>query len=617
MCGIVGQINFKSFGNSPHFFQMMHALNHRGPDDSGFIACNSIDENHKVYIGDTLEDYRAIKSAIGEANLYIGHQRLAIIDLSSAGHQPMSFNERYWISFNGEIYNYIELRQELKGLGYEFISQTDTEVILAAYAEWGEKCVERLNGDWAFCIFDSKELQLFFSRDRFGVKPFFFSFNKDSFYFASEIKALLSIEQIEEMSLVDEESVFEFLYLGLLDHDDKTFYKGIKQLRPGHNMSLDLRTSTCRTFQFYQTEYNIERENYSHKKAMLHADHIRELLIDSVRLRLRSDVPVGACLSGGLDSSSIVAIARMLSGGRSDNEGLHCFTASFPGTNIDETRYAEIVVKECSVIHHIVKPDQQGCDAFLDKLVKVQDEPFGGASVYSQYLVLQEAAKYVRVVLDGQGSDEIFAGYRCYRVASFAESISKLSLIALIREFIYSLVNSKNELKSLQQVPFYMLNSGTKEKVYRFIKARNGQKAVLDPNFSKTNVARYLDRLYARNLSEALDYYLTCSSLPHLLRFEDRNSMAHSIEARVPFTDYRLVDYVNNIPSCYKIHNGWTKWLLRLAMKDILSDEIVWRKDKLGFATPKWCSAKDVYNLWQQSAAKNHLRNKHEIISSV
>ncbi len=606
MCGIAGLINFNGTLDPQFICAMTRMLRHRGPDDEGYIA---IDTQADSIMPVTLSGFDSVVKAdfpldkfSGQANLYLGHRRLAILDLTSAGHQPMSYGRHLWIIFNGEIYNYVELRQVLKAQGYEFNTGTDTEVILAAYDRWGENCVTRFNGDWAFCILDLRRRIMFLSRDRYGIKPLYFFRDGQHFSFASEIKALLTLPFVKQSLNV--EKALHYLFLFSLDHTEETFFSGIQQLRPGQNLVLDLDSGAAKISTYYSLSYTPDLGTYNHKKALEYAADIRDLLFDSVRLRLRADVAIGTCLSGGLDSSSVVAIAAKLLGREADQAMQKTFTATFPGDRIDESGFAKVVVRHTGAHSHLIYPSKERCRAALGAILSCQGEPFGGTSIYAQWEVMREASHHVKVILDGQGGDEVFAGYRDYRLSFLAHLLAENRFAQLVGELWGGINVSKSvqhALKELQLIPFFNLNRSLQYKLYRRRYRAQFNLAARQLNINGSNGAAIQDhvsRKYTANTNELLFHYISSYSLPHLLKYEDRNSMAHSIEARVPFTDYRLVDYVFAIPAAYKIHRGWTKWLLRLAVKDLLPPEIVWRRDKLGFAAPAWISREDVWNIW-------------------
>ena len=536
MCGIAGIINFAEPLGAGLIETMTQTLRHRGPDDEGFIAFDTRKSKIKpVSLGGAETKVRtdfALKKFLTQANLYLGHRRLAILDLSPGGHQPMPYGGSLWIVFNGEIYNYIELRQELRAAGYQFKTESDTEVILAAYDYWGDACVKRFNGDWAFCILDLKRHSLFLSRDRYGIKPLYYIRHGQFFAFASEIKALLTLPFVEQRLNV--EKALHYLFLFSLDHTEETFFSGVHQLKPGHNLVLDLRTGEAKIQSYYVLSYSPELGNYNHKKARDYADNIRDLLFDSVRLRLRADVPIGTCLSGGLDSSSIVAIAAKQLGKDGGYPTQKTFTATFPSETTDESRFAKIVTCHTGARSHWVYPSQNRCSLDLPAILNCQDEPFGGAAIYAQWEVMREASRHVKVVLDGQGGDEVFAGYRDYRLSFLAHLLAKGCLGKLVRELWCGAKVSRSPRQTFAELclaPFFNCSSGLQYKIYlrRYKEhfALAAQQLRLEEP-ARPLLEEHIGKKYTANANELLFHYFSTYSLPHLLRYEDRNSMAHS-----------------------------------------------------------------------------------------
>ncbi len=601
MCGITGIVSFNPAAKSGWIRAMTGALRHRGPDDEGYVAIDLAAPAPKATPltgrDSAVAGLRRIEEFHEPAQIFLGHRRLAILDLSAAGHQPMRF-KNLWIVFNGEIYNYLELRAELKGAGYEFSTATDTEVILAAYDRWGEDCVKRFNGDWAFALVDGARGTLFLSRDRYGVKPLYVHQGRGVFLFASEIKALLAVAEVPHA--LNQETAFDYCALSCRDHSGETLFAGIGQLQPGENRLVDLRGGAARKSAYYQLTANLAVGDYHHRKAISYACDIRELLIDAVRLRLRADVPVGTCLSGGLDSSTVVAIMSRLAGAEKKN--LNCFTAAFPGESFDEGRYAQQVAQRAGVQSHVLYPDGRGYRENIARVLYHQDEPFGGASIYSEWAVMEEAAKHVKVILDGHGGDEVFAGYKDYRLAHLAGLWSERRWFSFAKELRQTAKMHRDRralARELRGLPIYLLGPRAKRALYRLYYRRQIAAAARALGVGATGAAlQRVGEKFAGNLNELLLHYMRTYTLPYLLRGEDRCCMAHSIEARIPFTDYRLVDYVFAIPAAYKIHRGWTKWLLRLAVSDLLPPEIVWRREKFGFATPRWATQEDEWRLW-------------------
>jgi asparagine synthase (glutamine-hydrolysing) len=499
------------------------------------------------------------------------------------------------IVYNGEIFNYIELRQELEGAGYAFRTRSDTEVILASYARWGADCTSRFNGDWAFCIYDKVKEVLFLSRDRYGVRFLYYLHNGDMFAFGSEIKALLTLPGTGRG--LEEKGLSEFVMLGLIDHTDRTFYRDIRQLQPAHNLIFDIRSRSLTVSPYYTLRFNDTLGTYDAGKAGTMAHEINELLFDSVRIRLRSDVPVGSCLSGGLDSSTIVMMINRLikeEGISHAQVGEHqkTFTASYLNDPVDETAYAKEIISKANVDGRFVFPEGPRFWEEFDRVLAMQDEPFGSTSIYAQWNVMGLARTQVKVVLDGQGGDELFGGYLAHLPFAIAQGNTKLfferfsdSRIAALRD-LYLALGIRYLPEKWKAKSFSLL----RRKYFRHLKE-------VFPQFGVPlwNVEEVVSAVVKPDLNARLFLDMTRYTIPQLLHYEDRNGMAFSIESRVPYLDYRLVDYVMDIPAIYKIYNGWTKWIFRLAVKDLLPPNILWRKDKIGFTTPekKWLLAGD------------------------
>lgn len=595
MCGFAGLIGARKLKSSGLIVKMSGALSHRGPDDEGYIG---IDIEKKALCrfygaGSRLREGTDITAPHNPVNGYFAHRRLSIIDLSAAGSQPMSYNnENLWLVFNGEIYNCKELKDVLRRDGFEFKTNTDSEVILAAYQKWDTECTKYFNGDWAFALYDRGRNSAFFSRDRYGIKPLYFFHDAQSgiFSFASEIKALLHIPRPDPD--IDKDRCLEFLVFSLSNHSGRTLFNNILQIEPGHNLVLDLNSFQFEKKRYYDVQYNLSPGDYDHKKALAYADDIRDLLIDAVRLRLQADVPLGTCLSGGMDSASIVVIInKILKEGGTPLEQIgekqKTFTASFPGENIDEAGFAEIVNSRMNAEAHMVFPTLEGIRDEIKRIVWHQDEPFGSASIYAQWKVMEEASKHVKVVLDGQGGDEIFGGYPNHRTAYLVQLLKSGRIAIFLTEMMKTMGMYKSPhhfINDMKLLPLFLIPGTRQIILYLLLKKRHLDRALSKLDVDSFNVPCKSISSFVPDLNRNLFLSLTRHSLPALLRYEDRNSMAFSIESRTPFTDYRLVDYLFAIPACYKFRNGWSKWLLRLAMKDLLPEEIRWRKDKVGFA---------------------------------
>lgn len=551
---------------------MNQALQHRGPDDQSF------------YLDDKVS---------------LGHRRLAIIDLSPAGRQPKCNEDgSIWIVFNGEIYNFQEIRSKLEESDHKFSSNTDTEVIIHAYEEWGTGCVERFNGMWAFAIYDKNKGTIFFSRDRFGVKPLYFCQDEKGLIFSSEIKGILqhSINRIP-----NDKVVYDFLILGFVDHSPDTFFQGIKRLMPGESMTYDLSESTMKKFRWYDLDRRPPATEMISEEGA--AKRIRELFEDSVRYRLISDVPVGSCLSGGIDSSSIVYAMRK----NSAKSEIKTFSMVFPGKKQDESTFINEVVAAAKVEAHKVSPTSDDLLKDLNDLIWTQEEPFGSLSIYGQYKVMELANKAgMKVLLDGQGSDEIFAGYFIYYKYYLFESLLSLRL----SEAKKTSRAMKNKINDMILFPAMTILSslGFSQGFLKNLWLRKMKHLKGFERFELSNPL--LDRGF--DLNRALYSDLTGYSIPQLLRYEDKNSMRWSIESRVPFLDYRLVELAMSLPSSYKIREGTTKYILRKALKGLVSDRILERKDKIGFATPDgdWLMAPDFADMEREILNSDMFRSR-------
>lgn len=610
MCGIFG-ISAPSLPENKIIKAALDTIRHRGPDDEGYFFCDTRNSSHLLTSG--IDSPAEIKNQqqnilapdLTAYDLLLANRRLSILDLTVSGHQPFgNAKGDLWITYNGEIFNFQELRSELKTRGYEFQSNTDTEVILTAYEYWGEDCLSRFNGQWAFCIFDQKKRTLFCSRDRFGIKPFYYWYEDECFVFSSETNAFFNLPFIP--AYLAKHILTDFLIHGRLEHKPETVYQNIFQLLPGHNLCFDLNSRQLKTTPYYKPGRNNSLGSYHHSQALRYADDIRSLLIDAVKVRLISDVPVGSCLSGGLDSTSIVAIINLLIKDGSVNAQAiknrqKTFTASFDDPSVDEKPMAAEIIRQTGADGFFSYPRAGKLWRDLDRFLFFQGGLCFATNIYAGWVVMQQAAGHVKVLLNGQGSDEIFGGYNRYNKVLFSEILSKLRIgnfITLLREkariygtgpilevvlrACYGMVESK-KLKR-----FRWRLQKQKRTSLAIIKDILGQDVLFDlsPEFIDMPKASLNDCLYSDQ---------TRSYLPMLLRYDDLNAASVSIENRVPFLDHRLVEYVNAIPSIYKMYNGWSKWLLRLAMQNLLPDKIIWKKNKNGFATPyrKWITHRD------------------------
>ena len=564
MCGIAGiydLVNNSNEDNNLTIRKMTDLLAHRGPDDVGYF------NNDKIFLG---------------------HRRLSILDLSVAGHQPMTRGDLV-IVFNGEIYNYLEIRQELREKGHKFKSDSDTEVILAAYEEWGIKCLDRFNGMWAFVIYDQKNDLVFGSRDRFGVKPFYYFFDKESFVFASEIKALLAYPDIYKVP--NNKIVWDYIAGGQVNTNHETFFKNIFELPSGSFFVLkDQKLEIKKFWDLKKTNAEIPSTLEEQIKKF------REIFIDSVKIRLRSDVPIGTCLSGGLDSTAIATVINKLikesAKIQSVGDRQKTFSACFKerGTiYADESQFIEIATEYLQTKSFYVYPTGRQIAQEIKSLVYNQDEPFASTSMFAQRKVFDLAREHdTIVVLDGQGSDELLGGYHTF-VQFYLKDLFQR---AQLNTFFYELM-SFCKLQKINSFAFFFdflsksyLLPGLKKlfNVPDFV--NRAEYKIFKPAWLKKYQIK--ENSEDKNFFNHKSYEFTTSkTLPGYLRSEDRNSMTYAVESRLPFLDYRLAEYIYNLPNEVKIRDGQTKWILREALKDLLPTEIKNRQDKKGFTVPE------------------------------
>ncbi len=613
MCGVTGIIQFSPQLSSHEIDTATQVIHHRGPDDEGFLLW-SPNQKPQVYAGknsakNTIDHFHyTILPATSQWKVALGHKRLSILDLSPLGHQPMvDHSTGVSLSFNGEVYNYKELREELFDLGHRFESQSDTEVILHAWVQWGEKSLHKFNGMFALLILDPREGgKLFAVRDRFGVKPLYWTKTQNYLGFASEIKQLKALSCFYSKPNLEIE--FDFLAFGQLDHTSQTFDQNIQQLQGGWMMEVDLTTNAFITKKWY-TIRELEWKG-SDADAIY---HYKELLTDSIKLRLRSDVPVGSCLSGGLDSSAIVCLmANLLK--NEDSKGIKTITACYEEKKYDEWEYAHSVVEHTKAEGFRIFPSLNEVKNDLNKLLWHMDEPFGSTSQYSQWNVFKGAAQAgLKVMLDGQGADEQLAGYGGNDQPLYTGLLQQGKLKQLIQE-----VNSfktlqgywpKSQLINTAQIAFPWLSNLLPDKI------KLSKVSHLPPwiNHHRNGPLSELPR--PKSLRQSLEQQLLYTSIPALLRYEDRNSMAFSIESRVPFLDYRLVEFTLSLPPHLIYKNGLRKVVLREAMKGIWPNLIDKRRDKMGFVTPEetWLKTegKDWYlKILQEKNQKQVDKNK-------
>jgi asparagine synthase (glutamine-hydrolysing) len=548
MCGICGEINFRSNISLATVQAMMKKMKHRGPDDEG------------IFVNE-------------ERNLALGFVRLSIIDLSMKAHQPFhSADGRYVIVINGEVYNYLEIKQELLTLGYTFLSTSDSEVVLYSYIQWGEACLHKFNGMFAFAVYDTVKHYLFAARDRYGVKPFYYYSSPDQFLFASEIPALS--RALSQKPKADEQAIYDFLVYNRTDQTENTFFKGIRKLQHGHCIGIDTNTGLTEIHKWYDLTARLDKPFNS-------PDEFQELFSSSCGLRLRSDVPVGVCFSGGLDSSSVVSVLL---------RDHHCheintFSAIYGKSEVGDESHFINLFRDRLRNMHFVSPDSNSLAADIYDFVEALGEPVPSSSVYAQYKVCELAKKSVTVALDGQGADEYMAGYLYFYGFHFKELLKKKKFSKLASE-LYHYIAEQKSLFGVKAFLYFMLPAST----------RSGMKAdksrCLMPGFVRQygSSSKITSDIYnSSSLQDALlDHFEF--KLEHNLLWNDKNSMRFSLELREPMLDYRLVERTLASNMDLIINKGFTKVILREAMKGYLPEEIRLRKDKVGFATPedKW-----------------------------
>ncbi len=576
-------------------------------------APNAIAKNHLVKMTDAI----AYRGPDGEGQwsnkkntVHLGHRRLSVIDLSNQAAQPMRYANRYQIVHNGEIYNYKEIRTFLQNQGYHFSSQSDTEVILAAYDFWKDRCLQQFNGMFAFAIWDEKEENLFVARDRFGEKPFYYFEDEENFIFASEMKALWAIGIDRK---INNKMLLNYLTLGHVQNcvdKEQTFYDEIYSLPPSHYLNY---VPAAGHFSKISRYWSINKELKIDIPFSDACEKFTELFNSSVKRRLRSDVPLGTSLSGGLDSSSIAFTINQLQkiGGRDEpGKKLQTFSAVFPGFESDESAYIQTVTQNINVTNYQIRPTAIDLINDFEKLCYHQEEPFQSSSVFTQYKVFELAKRHqVTVLLDGQGADEFLAGYPRYIHWYLQEVLSRHKLGATQSEISAFRKNGQPFQWDLKNVFAAFLPAHTAMQLEK----NEYKKTISHPDISLDFLNQLqhqewigIHKPIVTKLNDILHFDITEMGLEELLRFADRNSMAHGREVRLPFLDHELATFVFSLPSQMKMQEGWTKFLLRKIMDKKLPDEIAWRKEKIGFEPPqkKWMEDRHLQEYIQEAKRK-------------
>ncbi len=559
MCGIAGIVSKEGVENEL-LVRVSKILRHRGPDDEGYFI------NGQLFKGDDSPssiDLPHVLENQSRVNVGLVHRRLSILDVSVKGHQPMQ-NDGLTLVFNGEIYNYRELREELKQKGHQFDSDSDSEVILKGYQEWGESLIPKMKGMWALVVLQGDEL--FVSRDRFGIKPFYYTQKDGLFAFASEIKALVKTGIAQ--SKVANAKMMEFLSFGTLAIPFDNLFDEVKDLPPGTNGKYNVNTGEFRTRKYYSAAPNRSGESF------------KEVFERSIQLHLRSDVTIGSCLSGGLDSSAIVVAAMK------QLDSFSSYTASFPGTSVDEAQYVKMIEDQySSLTANYCTPQSEDLLNQMDQLIYHQDLPIGSSSIFAQWSVMELASEHkIKVLLDGQGADEVFGGYYNFAGIQVIELLKKGRFIAALKSYNQLKENFTPAMKNaVARALYYFLPVGLQRKLRKdnrmgmHLISADFQEELKGITIPKRGGKSFVDHSL---LSLEFGMY-------ELLRYEDRNSMAFSIESRVPFLDHELVELALGLSSKEKMKGGWTKYPIRKYLEGKLPDELVFRKDKIGFATPQ------------------------------
>jgi len=600
MCGISGIISQKNIDIST-FVGMNQIIRHRGPDDEGFVFFDKDLKPTTAGSGDTAKEawksthlYKPnlrVDKVKEEYKIALGHRRLSILDLSPSGHMPMcDKHEELWITYNGEVYNFIEIRTKLETLGYTFITTTDTEVILAAYEEWGVKCLDHFMGMFAIAILDKKNKTLFLARDRFGIKPLYYWISSDGdFYFASEIKQFTVSKEWKPK--LNHQKAFDFIYASSTDHSSETMFKGVYHISGGHALLLDLKNSnfiegkTVETIKWYDPSIN--KFHGSFEEAM---GIFKEKFFQSIQMHLRADVKVGSTLSGGFDSSSITCVVNDILDKEGKVDIQNIFSAVDGDSIYSEKKWIEEVVRQTNVNAHYVTPNPKEALFEIDKIVWQMDEPTSSMSPYLGFLVDRMAKENgITVLLNGQGADEYLSGYGTYRKLQKQEALDSLKINKIKKEFGCS---TSEALKMATRSSLRLIYASLFPEKYgkTFGNPLNSKKwfSYLDYSVLKADTSNIIKKGSPKistyqNISKN---QLTKFPLPMYLRWGDRNSMIHSVEARVPFLDHRLVEFCHSLPIEYLDIQGQTKRILLEAMKGIIPDKIYHRKDKMGYVAP-------------------------------
>ncbi len=544
MCGIVG---FTGKADSNILEKMNSSIKHRGPNDSAYIV---------------------------SSNFSVGFRRLSIIDLTENIYPIKNETGYIELVLNGEIYNYQKLRDELQELGHVFKTKSDSEAIVHGYEEWGLDVLDKLRGMFVFVLYDKSKERLFIARDRLGIKPFYYSRTNGRVVFASEIKAILEGFNVDR--LPSKTAIWKFLNYRVHDDEETTFFKNVKRLMPGHYMIITNSSSgepKVDITKYWKPEFN--HEFGSKKKDSDYAEEFKEIFTEAVRLHLIADVPVGVTLSGGLDSSGITALSKKLYDEMYPGQEIIAFSAVHPGEKIDESEYIDNVVNETGIKSVKIQPSVTNFWEDLEVWNRFQEEPVISGAPYAYFTVMREARKSVTVLLSGQGGDELLAGYIPYFMTYLHSAWDQRRYWSIIRE---SFMGRDLYFKYFWQKFIQKFNN--KDQILPLEMLSNEFKNEFESNEFQFN--------YSRNLNERLFLDVTSTTTPSLLRYEDKNSMANSLESRVPFFDHKVVEYIFKLPIDQKIKFGWNRWIYRNALKGVMPEKNRTRRNKIGFTNPEW-----------------------------
>jgi asparagine synthase (glutamine-hydrolysing) len=616
MCGITGIINLnkKKTPIVSNMINMLDAIKHRGPDGEGlafFHNSTVIPAARKEFMFDfPTKNYhpkRRVEDLQNQGfSMAFGHRRLSILDTSPQGHQPMCCSdETVWLTFNGEIYNYIEIRHDLEQKGHRFSTGTDTEVLIEAYKAYGTKCLDLFNGMFAFVLFDTEKNKIFAARDRTGVKPFYYVKNNDTFAFASEQKALLTLPFVD--AKMNHKAVFDYFIFGAIEAETEGLFSGIFELKPSHFLTIDLNgfsenksksENAFKIERYFELKPNTTYEKYDELTFEKYRQKTHDLVQNAIKLRLRSDVSVGSCLSGGVDSSTVVCtineLLRQANGGDLNvqiGDKQKVFTSCFEDKNFDEQKWAKLVVDQTQADWHRTFPTREELTEDLETVIYAQDIPVFSSSTYAQFRVMKLVKEQgVKVVLDGQGADELFGGYSPHYVGLWQELFRNFQFLELAKAMkATDKISNSVKFWTKSLLKYNGVPQLSKTAQNRFNLRYFNDLQYLNKDWIYENIDRYNEYAEQRieSLSQMLHYEYFGHPLKQLLKCEDRCSMWFGIESRTPFADdLDLMQHAFSMPSAYKIHNGTRKYILREAFKNSLPEPIYNRHDKMGFVTP-------------------------------